>query len=52
MVSAGGGEREKRSQGWRKHGEGEMSAVQIAEGEQRAEQWRAKNRAKSDNGGK
>ena len=29
-----------------------MSAVQIAEGEQRAEQWRARNRAKSGNGGK
>jgi TPR repeat protein len=31
---------------------GMMSAAQIAEGEQRAEQWRAQNRAKSDNGGK
>lgn len=31
---------------------GIMSAVQIAEGEQRAEQWRAKSRARSENDGK
>lgn len=31
---------------------GMMSAVQIAEGEQRAEQWRAQRMAKSENGGK
>ena len=50
LLAAAGGKGEAKAGAIRL--KGMMSAVQIAEGEQRAEQWRSQRKAKSGNGGK